>query len=209
MWNCPNCREEVDDDFDVCWNCGADIHGEVDPSFRHADATDDEPAAVATDRLAGSVYASPLVISNMNYGGGVIGAEIIPTLVLLAAFLAVMFLLTEDDPHAKPFLLVLIGAFLVINMARTVSAVWWTPLRVELGKSIKVTYLTRSREYDAAGVESIAFENEPVRIRILVLPIELRTDRIARIWLRGGEEIRCRIDSHDEVRLREFISFER
>lgn len=27
MWRCEQCQEECDDDFDVCWNCGAGLDG--------------------------------------------------------------------------------------------------------------------------------------------------------------------------------------
>lgn len=29
MWFCKNCSEEVDDDFEVCWNCQFDKNGEM------------------------------------------------------------------------------------------------------------------------------------------------------------------------------------
>ena len=34
MWPCPNCTEQVDDQFDVCWNCGTAKDGTTDPDFR-------------------------------------------------------------------------------------------------------------------------------------------------------------------------------
>ena len=33
MWQCPNCGESIEQQFDVCWNCGSDATGAVDPSF--------------------------------------------------------------------------------------------------------------------------------------------------------------------------------
>ena len=24
MWNCKKCNEEIEDSFDVCWNCSSD-----------------------------------------------------------------------------------------------------------------------------------------------------------------------------------------
>lgn len=29
MWICPNCREEIADGLDICWNCGVDRSGSV------------------------------------------------------------------------------------------------------------------------------------------------------------------------------------
>jgi hypothetical protein len=36
-WNCPSCRESIDDTFDTCWNCGTGRDGSVDADFQHAD----------------------------------------------------------------------------------------------------------------------------------------------------------------------------
>jgi hypothetical protein len=32
-WTCSQCREEVPGSFDVCWNCGTDRSGALDPGF--------------------------------------------------------------------------------------------------------------------------------------------------------------------------------
>ncbi len=37
MWNCPGCGSEVDDDFELCWNCGTAVDGTQDPNFVSAD----------------------------------------------------------------------------------------------------------------------------------------------------------------------------
>jgi hypothetical protein len=34
MWDCRQCREAVEEKFDVCWNCGTARDGTVDPEFR-------------------------------------------------------------------------------------------------------------------------------------------------------------------------------
>ena len=52
MWQCMKCRQEVEDNFDVCWNCGTSRDGTEDPDFRKADEI---PAA----SLSG-VAAAPL-----------------------------------------------------------------------------------------------------------------------------------------------------
>ena len=36
MWQCPKCREEVEDNFEICWNCGSSPAGALDPSFKPA-----------------------------------------------------------------------------------------------------------------------------------------------------------------------------
>ena len=40
MWICPKCEEDVEDGFDVCWQCGTDREGVEDPAFITADNTD-------------------------------------------------------------------------------------------------------------------------------------------------------------------------
>ena len=37
MWQCIKCREQVDDGFDVCWNCGTSSDGTEDSDFRRAE----------------------------------------------------------------------------------------------------------------------------------------------------------------------------
>jgi hypothetical protein len=45
MWKCVKCREELEDSFEVCWNCGTSKDGVEDPTFRKAD----EPAPESAD----------------------------------------------------------------------------------------------------------------------------------------------------------------
>jgi putative signal transducing protein len=33
MWTCPKCREDVEDELEVCWSCGTTIEGIEDPNF--------------------------------------------------------------------------------------------------------------------------------------------------------------------------------
>jgi hypothetical protein len=33
-WQCKKCGERVDNNFETCWNCGANTEGVEDPSFR-------------------------------------------------------------------------------------------------------------------------------------------------------------------------------
>jgi hypothetical protein len=33
MWNCPKCHEEVEDDFDVCWNCQTGKDGSIPETY--------------------------------------------------------------------------------------------------------------------------------------------------------------------------------
>jgi hypothetical protein len=50
MWECPNCRSEVEDSFEICWSCGTSIDGVFDPSFVTADDAEPIPdPAIAVD----------------------------------------------------------------------------------------------------------------------------------------------------------------
>jgi hypothetical protein len=37
MWQCTKCGENLEDSFDLCWNCGTSRDGTEDPNFRKAD----------------------------------------------------------------------------------------------------------------------------------------------------------------------------
>ncbi len=39
MWRCPNCGEQIGDEFDQCWNCGTAPDGTRDADF-HAESSD-------------------------------------------------------------------------------------------------------------------------------------------------------------------------
>jgi hypothetical protein len=41
MWNCPKCREQVEESFDVCWNCGTSREGVEDPTFRKTEPAEE------------------------------------------------------------------------------------------------------------------------------------------------------------------------
>lgn len=58
-WVCKQCENEVDDDFEICWSCGATVEGEKDPDFF--------PEIEATDLPAdGSRF---IVCDNCDYRG--------------------------------------------------------------------------------------------------------------------------------------------
>jgi uncharacterized protein YbjQ (UPF0145 family) len=51
MWTCPKCGESVEDEFEVCWNCGTGKDGTEDPSFQRAEDVDasELPASAGRD----------------------------------------------------------------------------------------------------------------------------------------------------------------
>lgn len=52
MWRCLNCREEVEERFDACWNCEADRRGRL-PAIRSLDR-----APTATARFLSEKHRS-------------------------------------------------------------------------------------------------------------------------------------------------------
>jgi predicted nucleic-acid-binding Zn-ribbon protein len=42
MWPCPKCREDVENTFEVCWNCGTARDGSEDAAFRRAEDLEPE-----------------------------------------------------------------------------------------------------------------------------------------------------------------------
>lgn len=56
MWGCPNCNESVEDDFDICWNCGSTREGTIVANFaRESDKQSAGSESVAEPSLeAGS-----------------------------------------------------------------------------------------------------------------------------------------------------------
>ncbi len=67
VWKCSQCDENIDDQFDSCWSCGADKDGNPNPAFQIQDESSKTPFAAkgehdsrgsfAPDRLSSGVSA--------------------------------------------------------------------------------------------------------------------------------------------------------
>jgi uncharacterized protein YbjQ (UPF0145 family) len=57
MWKCVKCHEQVEDSFDVCWNCGASRDGTEDPSFQRVEDDRETPRRAAAEE--GAITAKP------------------------------------------------------------------------------------------------------------------------------------------------------
>lgn len=42
MWNCSQCSEQIEDQFEVCWKCGTSKTGIADPGFARRTKADAE-----------------------------------------------------------------------------------------------------------------------------------------------------------------------
>ena len=67
MWDCPKCSEQIEESFQVCWNCGTSKDGREDPDFQPEGTPEDragpreDAESVGRSRpraclLAGAVY---------------------------------------------------------------------------------------------------------------------------------------------------------
>lgn len=56
MWQCPTCKESVEDTFEICWNCGTARDGTIDPSFmRESESAAHVPEADPRETNSASV----------------------------------------------------------------------------------------------------------------------------------------------------------
>ena len=69
MWQCKKCNEEVEDSFEVCWNCGTTSDGVEDPSFCKKDGLD--PPPVPDDSTEGQL-ADRFRCAKCDAKGGVV-----------------------------------------------------------------------------------------------------------------------------------------
>ena len=56
MWTCHNCGEQIEDNFDACWNCGTSIDGTLNPDF----CTESEVTGVTAIGTEGPADGDPL-----------------------------------------------------------------------------------------------------------------------------------------------------
>jgi hypothetical protein len=61
MWICENCGESVEDNFEICWSCGASYEGEEDPDFVTADESPVIPNS--PDVIGGEIFLEDAVES--------------------------------------------------------------------------------------------------------------------------------------------------
>jgi hypothetical protein len=60
VWECKKCREQIEDSFEVCWNCGTSRDGREDPSFRRAEEVEAEAETGIAIQLPAPSSASSL-----------------------------------------------------------------------------------------------------------------------------------------------------
>jgi len=201
MWTCPKCSEDIDDEFDVCWNCGTDTEGNVDPEFETADAPNDEPIVVEawdTERLR----SSPLTISNVNYGAGGIFTAFIVALLLSALLVGICTIVSVDPPALKLVLLLVLGVGAILSLVRCVWAISATVLRIELGDRLVVQRFLGVSEHQMSEIVSVEFEKE-LKAGFTSLFRGLR--RLVTFVLADGQRLRVHIDDSVESQIRDLL----
>jgi hypothetical protein len=67
MWQCINCREKVQQNFDLCWNCGATRDGTPNPSFCKDDDIPPESEDFPMDTTSSPVILTPPPLLKQAY----------------------------------------------------------------------------------------------------------------------------------------------
>lgn len=66
MWNCPKCCSKVDDEFEICWNCGTSQQGEVHPDFVRQVDSGEEEDSLPIIRCAGCGYVGKVLLKQVD-----------------------------------------------------------------------------------------------------------------------------------------------
>ena len=199
MWNCTRCFEEIDEAFDVCWNCGTDRSGKIDESFETADAPTDEPIEV-TRIAADELLRDPIVIRNADYGVGSVVGSALFILAMAGAAVLVYFRLESEEADAKPYLLAALAGMFLLGCWCTYSAFTQCILGVELGKELTVRRMFGTSHYPLSDIAALELNTE-IRMSIWVTLLA-GGRRMASLVLHDGQRLRFVVDRELESRLR-------
>lgn len=87
MWKCHRCAEGVEDNFDVCWNCGTSFGGEDHPDFpADIEAFEQPDGWVPRIRCEKCGYEGQVLLAHFGYRWWMF-------LIVIALFPAAIFLL--------------------------------------------------------------------------------------------------------------------
>jgi hypothetical protein len=112
-WTCLHCHETSEDDFAVCWRCGATRDGRSDPAFEHAD--DYEPPLPEEPKAQFSLGRLLTVITALCMVFGLTTALVNNRLTFSN------FLLSLTGLAAIVFLSTVVGGWLFARIARRVQ----------------------------------------------------------------------------------------
>jgi hypothetical protein len=100
MWTCPRCQESIEEEWDVCWNCGTGSDGTADADFPEGSTDDHRPEQSST--LFGSLYLMHRVVGLFLFA---ITSALIPLLLRedLFSFQSQSWSNTNDESSGTPF----------------------------------------------------------------------------------------------------------
>jgi hypothetical protein len=101
MWTCKQCKEEVEDSFEICWNCNSDKNGSL--STWQNISNDEENLAIENERLKEIAFNS----SNSSlkksgiYSAGTSLKKIVYAAILLILFttIGIFISVSSKDPE--------------------------------------------------------------------------------------------------------------
>ena len=101
MWTCKQCKEEVEDSFEICWNCNSDKNGSM--STWQNISNDEEHLAIENERLKEIAFNSSnssLKKSAINSAGTSL-KKIVYDVILLILFttIGIFISVSSKDPE--------------------------------------------------------------------------------------------------------------
>jgi len=94
MWKCKNCGEEVEDNFEICWNCGSNKDGKktkmADEFQQQKKESDIEHPLGASLKIIGTIMkilgliVGIIVLVKLSQGGIFSEDEVTPTDVIIS-----------------------------------------------------------------------------------------------------------------------------
>ena len=108
MWICKNCKEEVEDNFDVCWNCGSDRDGAPTTEASKDVYQKNKEEVQRTVQQSGLRYPALRIISGIfRIVAGVAG---------IAAIIIIFQLISNNSDSTYIIATLVIGAILTISL---------------------------------------------------------------------------------------------
>jgi len=123
MWHCPNCGEQHEGNFDICWKCGSDPDGDRDPDFQVSEPVTESDQALVSP--AGQTERPDLQLPTVTYFS--IPPFMLLTLVMLFRQQPTFNQVTLASMGQIEFALAVI--FMVIFMALVGIPVWVAGVR--------------------------------------------------------------------------------
>ena len=205
MWYCSKCGEQIEDTFEVCWNCGTDEDGIVDYDFKPAEPPGEELGGAINVEPHSAQLVQPLEFSHVNFGLGRIGVSLLPLLLFgsLAIAIRLSWLEVQGDTN---LMWLILGAALLFFGWKTVFAIRDTPLTIRIADRVTVRYLLHTREWESYQLRTIRFFQSVRLMWLITVPVPVKRYQVANLTLAEGEEVEFFVTPEQELELR--LAFE-